>query len=337
MFCSNCGNVLADEAKFCSNCGAKSFVAENDSITLETSQATTVSKEPMPMNAQAPINMTFNRDVLSNYMCNIRTLEIAKSSLIAQKENITYRISNLGYSQNMYEPGADGESIVYALLGGGGFIVVVLIVGTLLKETVGKWFDWTGFLSGLMAFLIIGTIIIAGGYIIYELFSTFNAKKDYEYRKKQDELRVQNELNERIDLQEIADELDKEIEETDKLLCEAYSVNLIPSKYRNVYAAYFLYDYISTSNATLSEALLHCDLDTIIENLKTVIAQQSEMIMELAATNAKNEAIIQQNEQMLHHAIQTENNTALAAQYGQIAATNSKVTAYCQMVQFLEK
>ncbi len=337
MFCSNCGSVLADGAKFCSSCGAKCIISQNDSITTGAPQVATVLNEPMQTNSQMPMNTVFNREVLNNYMYNIRTLEVAKSGLLAQKQNVSYRISRLGYRQNMYEPGADGESIMYALFGGGGFIVAVLVIGTLLKETVGEWFDWTDFLSGLMAFLIIGTILIAGGYIIYELYSASNAKQDYAYRKKQDEIRVENELKEKSALEEISDELDEEINETDKLLSEAYSVNLIPSKYRNVYAAYFLYDYISTSTATLSEALLHCDLDTIIEKLKTVIEQQSEMIMELAAANAKNEAIIQQNEQMLHHAIQTENNTALAAQYSQIAATNSKVTAYCQMVQFLEK
>lgn len=337
MFCSNCGSVLADGAKFCSRCGAKCFVAQNDSIISEVPQVETVSNKPIPTNAQTAVNTVFNRDVLNNYMYNIRTLEVAKSSLLAQKQNVSYRISNLGHMKNMYEPSADGESIMYALFGGGGFIVAVLFIGTLLKETVGEWFDWTDFLSGLMAFLIIGTILIAGGYIIYELCRTSNEKQNYAYSKKQDEIRVQNELKEKSALEEIADELDEEINETDKLLNEAYSVNLIPSKYRNVYAAYFLYDYISTSTATLSEALLHCDLDTIIETLNTVIAQQREMIMELAAANAKNEAIVQQNEQMLHYAIQTENNTALAAQYSQIAATNSKVTAYCQMVQFLEK
>lgn len=328
MFCVNCGKEINDNQKFCRYCGAKNEFGIN--LTSSNSEILNNTK-PQQMNT------IFNRDVLNNYMYNIRTLEVVKSELLAQKQNILYRISNLGYGQNMYEPSADGESIMYAIFGGGGFIVAVLVIGTLLKETVGEWFDWKDFLSGLMTFLIIGTILIAGGYIIYELYSAANEKQNYVYRKKQDEIRVENELKEKSALEEISNELDEEINKTDKLLNEAYSVNLIPSKYRNVYAAYFLYDYISTSTATLSEALLHCDLDTIIEKLKTVIEQQSEMIMELAAANAKNEAIIQQNEQMLQHAIQTENNTALAAQYSQIAATNSKVTAYCQMVQFLEK
>lgn len=328
MFCVNCGKEINDNQKFCRYCGAKNefginLISSNSEILNNT--------KPQQMNT------FFDRDVLNNYMYNIRTLEVVKSELLAQKQNILYRISNLGYRQNMYEPSADGESIMYAIFGGGGFIVAVLVIGTLLKETVGEWFDWKDFLSGLMAFLIIGTILIVGGYIIYKLYGAANEKQNYVYRKKQDEIRVENELKEKSALEEFSNELDEEINKTDKLLNEAYSVNLIPSKYRNVYAAYFLYDYISTSTATLSEALLHCDLDTIIEKLKTVIEQQSEMIMELAAANAKNEAIIQQNEQMLQHAIQTENNTALAAQYSQIAATNSKVTAYCQMVQFLEK
>lgn len=328
MFCSNCGKEINENQKFCRYCGTKN----EDEFQLNS-----LNNEILNNTQFQQVNTVFDRNVLNNYMYNIRTLEVVKNELLVQKQNVLYRISNLGYRQNMYEPSTDGESIMYALFGGGGFIVAVLVIGTLLKETIGEWLDWTDFFSGLMTLLIIGTIVIAGGYIIYELYSAAKSKQDYLYRKRQDEIRVENELKEKSALEEIADELDEEIIENDKLLSEAYSVNLIPSKYRNVYAAYFLYDYISTSTATLSEALLHCDLDTIIEKLESVIEQQSEMIMELAASNANNEAIIRQNEQMLQHAIQTENNTALAAQYSQIAATNSKVTAYCQMVQFLEK
>lgn len=328
MFCSNCGKEINENQKFCRYCGTKN----EDEFQLNS-----LNNEILNNTQFQQVNTVFDRNVLNNYMYNIRILEVVKNELLVQKQNVLYRISNLGYRQNMYEPSTDGESIMYALFGGGGFIVAVLVIGTLLKETIGEWLDWTDFFSGLMTLLIIGTIVIAGGYIIYELYSAAKSKQDYLYRKRQDEIRVENELKEKSALEEIADELDEEIIENDKLLSEAYSVNLIPSKYRNVYAAYFLYDYISTSTATLSEALLHCDLDTIIEKLESVIEQQSEMIMELAASNANNEAIIRQNEQMLQHAIQTENNTALAAQYSQIAATNSKVTAYCQMVQFLEK
>lgn len=328
MFCSNCGKEINENQKFCRYCGTKNE---------DEFQSNSLNNEILNNTQFQQVNTVFDRNVLNNYMYNIRTLEVVKNELLVQKQNVLYRISNLGYRQNMYEPSTDGESIMYALFGGGGFIVAVLVIGTLLKETIGEWLDWTDFFSGLMTLLIIGTIVIAGGYIIYELYSAAKSKEDYFYRKKQDEIRVENELKEKSALEEIAGELDEEIIENDKLINEAYSVNLIPSKYRNVYAAYFLYDYISTSTATLSEALLHCDLDTIIEKLESVIEQQSEMIMELAASNAKNEVIIRQNEQMLQHAIQTENNTALAAQYSQIAATNSKVTAYCQMVQFLEK
>ena len=95
MFCSNCGTVLADGAKFCSSCGAKCFVPQNDSTITEVTQAETVFNKPISTNAQVPMNMVFNRDVLNNYMYNIRTLEVAKSRLLAEKQNVSYRISTL--------------------------------------------------------------------------------------------------------------------------------------------------------------------------------------------------------------------------------------------------
>lgn len=206
-----------------------------------------------------------------------------------------------------------------------------------LKNTgIADFFEIEGFLGGLSVFLIIINVLIIVGTFIWLGIKNKNLNVEYEIDRKNDIKRVEQETIQKNELNRQLNLLIEEIEKTDNLLADAYSINIIPSKFRNIYASYFLYDYISTSASSLNEALLHCDLDTIQQQLETVIQQQEEMIMELARSNALNEQLIAQNNQMLNHAIQTESNTALAAQYTKAAATNTSVTACIQMSEYLK-
>ena len=81
---------------------------------------------------------------------------------------------------------------------------------------------------------------------------------------------------------------------------------------------------------TLKDALYHCDLDGLSNKLDTVIKQQQDTIIEIAKTNAYNQKMVKQNELMLKHAIETERNTALAAQYSATAAMNTDIITQMQ-------
>ena len=320
MFCVNCGKEINDNQKFCRYCGAKNEVdndlASSDNEILNNTQS-------------RKVNTVFNRDVLNNYLYNIRTLEFSKNSLLNKKQIVLQQINSLGYSNyanRKYSFDLSGYGDIWGCCV--GLVFIEIIVGALLN-----WiFDvsWI-FIIGC----IIVAILIALGITIVGLIEDFNKKKNFDEAVRQDDIRVINELKNREQLNNHLPDLEAEIDKIENLLTESYSVNLIPSKFRNIYAAYFLYDFISTSTASLNEALLHCDLDTIQQKLDEVIQQQEEMIMELAYQNALNEKIVRQNEQILGHAIETENNTALAAQYTKIAANNTGVVAAIQMSEYL--
>lgn len=113
--------------------------------------------------------------------------------------------------------------------------------------------------------------------------------------------------------------LDKDISQVSALLKKAYSANIIPLQFRNIQGVYYLYDYLSTSNQTLSEALMQCNLEAIKQKLDKMIQLQSEQIVQQAIANAKLGQIYEVAEA-------TMNNTAVAAKYAQIAATNSEIT-----------
>jgi hypothetical protein len=112
---------------------------------------------------------------------------------------------------------------------------------------------------------------------------------------------------------------------TKEMLQKAYNANIIPLQFRTIEGVYYLYDYLSTSNQTLAEALLQANLEAIKQRLDQVIATQGKLIVEQQQTNAKLANIQATNQQILQNAQRTAANTAQAAQYAQIAATNTEL------------
>ena len=124
-------------------------------------------------------------------------------------------------------------------------------------------------------------------------------------------------------------ELKRKIETWEKRLCDyqaaryeisqmkskAYAYNIIPSKYRGLFPVLFIYDYMKTSGESLSDALLHCELDRIEQLLTTIIRQNEEIIMKNAYLAAQNRKIIQQNKERQETENRIEENTANAAFY----------------------
>lgn len=122
-------------------------------------------------------------------------------------------------------------------------------------------------------------------------------------------------------------EIDSEKSEISEQLQKAYDANIIPLQFRNIQGIYYLYDYISTSNQGLSEALMQCNLEAIKARLDNVINLQGKAIVQQAQANA---ALYQQNQQILITAQATMNNTAIAAKYAAISATNSTLALKLQ-------
>lgn len=114
--------------------------------------------------------------------------------------------------------------------------------------------------------------------------------------------------------------LTADIQKAQEQLDKAYSVNIIPSQFRNIQGIYYLYDYISTSSQGLSEALMQCNLEAIKQKLDNVIQLQGKAIIQQAQADI---AIMKQNQKILETAQATMQNTAVAAKYTQIAAVNS--------------
>ena len=160
----------------------------------------------------------------------------------------------------------------------------------------------------------------------FEAYESFKTRAPGRYSDNLKKIRPQQEK--RANIQE-------EIRKATELLQEAYSINIIPQQFRNIYAIWFIHNYICTSNETLTSAFLHCDMDSIKQKLDTIIDQQREIIMNQAILAAQNRQIMEQNQQSLSHLAAIEANTEMAAQYSQIAANNAEACAWIGVANYL--
>ena len=82
-----------------------------------------------------------------------------------------------------------------------------------------------------------------------------------------------------------------------------YDQNILAKPYRNLPALIYIYDYISTSSASLSETLLHEHIDygikKIVERLDYIIKQNQAIIFNQHRQEARNQTMIDQNQKML--------------------------------------
>lgn len=119
--------------------------------------------------------------------------------------------------------------------------------------------------------------------------------------------------------------LKAEKDKLQELLTKVYGANVIPSHYRNIYAAVYLYDWFSTSASDdLDHALSMFVLEEIKAKLDTIIEQQSEMIM--------NQRIIQAN-QMKSMELQQKHNHMMRQKLDQLQITAEEQYRYVQMIE----
>lgn len=226
----------------------------------------------------------------------------------------------------------DTKSGWYTLVGAAVFVIGAIIGGG-------------GFFSMIFGFMAVLLAIIGIGLILSISSEKSKVNEDYDLQMEKYEIDMnkyeieKNKYYKRLENSE--KQYNEAIKKTDHYICDlisdknyiskrlrnAYDVNIIPLQFRNIQGIYYLYDYISTSNQSLSEALMQCNLEAIKEKLDNVIQLHSKAIIQQAEANA---ALYEQNQKILETAQATMNNTAVAAKYAQIAAINSELSLKLQ-------
>lgn len=305
------------------------------------------------------MNNQLSHEALTIYLRNLRTLEFIKhqceESIKKINQKSSYLENNLqsaknssprAVSQNPSFPTGELMSfIISSIIAGvaiwcvGAFIFWVALFLQICDVTT---FDTILKISKIVIFIIVLIIIIIH---IVNTINDYNSKKiayENDQRRFMNEKRnisnnisyYENKLYQfRPEAQRRLDMLNTYLRQIDNMRQRAYSLNIIPQQFRGIYGVTYLYDFISTSDLSLSDAVLNCNLEQIKHKLDAVISKCNDIIYEQQRTNANLREIQRQNNQILAEARNTSRNTALAAQYSEIAAENSAVALELQKKQ----
>lgn len=132
------------------------------------------------------------------------------------------------------------------------------------------------------------------------------------------------------------------LQEAKEKLQSVYSANIIPNKYRSVYVAYYLYDYISSSHETdIDRVLQTMLLDQIIAKLDKIIAQQEEIILNQRMQLAKQDALLaqskKQHEEQMKAISNLEENQQMQNDYLAMTEANTRITNYFVTADYINK
>lgn len=135
----------------------------------------------------------------------------------------------------------------------------------------------------------------------------------------------------------------RELQNAQNIRDNAYNINWIPSKYRNIRVVYYISDMVTTSDINIDEALKYYllqeannKLDTILQKLDKIIENEYKIICQQAIIESQNEALISQNKKMISQFANIETNTKLSAEYSAIATNYSSATAYFSLATYLK-
>ena len=299
--------------------------------------------------------MTISRDAMLIYLKDLRTLETIvnestgkKNQLISKRDELEPRVITIEEPEKPeqpFRPVKDGSQltmgIIFILCGGIASIVSIACEMGILGIPFGIFFIPLGLycLISEISYRVTSKSDYIENMMLYDEKMEVYEKKMEEYERRARRIRNENadRRNEveqqKQEMTKASDEIQEDIDTYRKMLEEAYRADIIPLQFRSIEGIYYLYDFLSTSQLTLTDALMHADLQAIKDKLDAVIQLQKENIIQQAQANARLEDIQKSNQEILSAARVTAMNTSAAAQYARIAAVNSQVSVKLQSKQ----
>lgn len=286
----------------------------------------------------------YNRAILVPYLNDVCSAEMLCSKLkreLAQCRNevLQYRVAANEKVVNVNKP--QKKSTSFSPLWIVALVCVLLGVLFFLSE----------------AFLLAFPLIVIGGKLFFSAWESqdsdgYKAEEDYkrqmEYYEKQTQrnavILAEMEKNQtalqngetRLSI------LNQRMESAEALRRELYGANIIPSKYRNIYVAYYLYDYFSTSKEDdLDKIIQTLLLDEIIQRLDKIIIQNEEILLnqrvQMALQEQNNRMLAENHQEQMKHIAQIEANQEMQIEYENIIAKHQMATNFFLTADYLYK
>lgn len=313
---------------------------------------------------------SIDRQALLSHLYDVRALELTKNKLTTQINSNTNQINRLGYKMALKKPNVRGKVSLCFIL---SFLVCIVVFGILGATAFSEYItdkvsvdpifdDFSGFYlykyfgneplrspeyiyivpeqPNFNMFLLISLCVSAVLSAVMAIITAFVRLKkfsEYKKRKRTDDVRVESELRQRQALIGENDKCISELKELDTVLAQNYSINIIPSQFRNVEGICYLYDYLSTSRESFQSALINFNMNRLNINMQQMIRMQGEMLIQQYVTNARLADVKNQNSAMLSRLSAIEQNTEFAAKYAAMNEMNTRTISFFKTYEFLRQ
>ena len=291
----------------------------------------------------------YNHEVLVNYLRDVYSMELLvrkiQENIYSTRKDIQHEQAIVAKAEstpipteNELSPKKDISPYLIA-----GFITLFISLGFFTLPTVGA-------LSGLLGISVSIAIFFWAGSV-----SSVNTESQ-EIERRIIKESFQNDIEEYENLLALANSYRailpsqindynttvSHLQEAKEKLQQVYSVNIIPNKYRTIYVAYYLYDYISSCRETDVDRVLQTMLlEQIIAKLDKIIAQQEEIILNQRMQLAKQDYLIAQSKQQHTEQMKIlyglEKNQQIQNDYLAMTEANTRITNYFVTADYINK
>ena len=293
----------------------------------------------------------YDRRILIPYLHDVCSIELIcikldrevrqSTSRIKQLENTVYtKHKKPEYPQNGEKKADYTNGVVFIVFG-----VLALLAGLL-------WIRWLPFLWLVGAVgLALGALFLFCGF--FEISEEKRKVDDYYRSRYMGYERALKEYNQKMaampsmncTLQQEKNNRTRLVQELGRALNlkkELYSVNIIPSQYRNIYAVYYLYEFMSSGRETdLEKVIQTFVLEEIKKRLDKIISQNEQIIVnqrvQTALQEEQNRTISNNHREQMRQFAQMRENQSLQTEYLQMIDKNQKVTNYILTADYIRK
>lgn len=296
----------------------------------------------------------YDRQFLVPYLRDVCTSELICSKLENEIQLTKMHISNLNSAlakQYVTPPKpkqdhfvTDGsEYVPFFVIG----IIAVAIASFVWYKL--SWIELFAFVA-VLGFIFGGFMIVCGIIGYFEEKGQVEVKYQealarYEQIKNENEKMLSFQPKQRENLAKYQRELPKlesQLIRARYLRSSVYDVNVIPKQYRNIYAAYYLYDFFSSGRETdLEKVIQTFVLEEIKQRLDKIIVQNEQIILnqrvQMAMQEQQNCAIAENHREQMRRLAKMESNQELQLDYQRMIEKNQEVTNFILAADFYKK
>lgn len=327
MFCSNCGNKISSDQKFCTYCGA-----ENSALN------------PISKKEQAIVD-DYEYDEILAFLSNAKKLETEKYTLQQIILRIKQNISSLNYKCQVKQDEENDigfKSLALPLYAVMFSVVIWIFRGCSSIVENGANGEFPGFWDTLKPLLAIAGALVILAMIVQKIINS-KVKRQYNKKCNKEELAYQERLKKINCLNDEIKKYEKEISYIDNLRNKLYTLNVLPSKYCSLIPVVTISEYFEIGKCNslkgpsgaymifddeVRHNMIISQLNQIIDRLE-VIAQNQRMLYDaLQEANRISNEISYQNMKILENQIVIKDNSAATAYLAKRTEENTRISAY---------